>query len=189
MKKLVNMRRYILNARNTILIGCLVLTCTWTIWQFFKIQIRTEINNILNSKQITELLEKANVDLKSGVYRGEVKAPPAVSQLACQPPEVPVDAPALMVKFKPHPPIDCGVEPDWLFVDAGRIHFRSDLASQHAGVACQLTPVTRVDDFKVKLEAEVTLKENGTTMPSEAVFVKCKDDKGKEFKVRMEKMR
>ena len=94
-----------------------------------------------------------------------------------------------MVKFKPEPPIDCGSDPDWVFVDAGKIYFWSDLASRHAGATCQLTPLTRVDEFNVKLEAEVTLKENGTTMPSEAVFVKCKDDKGKEFKVRMEKMR
>ena len=105
------------------------------------------------------------------------------SHLACQSPNVPVDSPAMMANFKPHPPIDCGVEPDWLFVDAGRIHFRSDLASRHTGFACRMTPVTRVNDYHVRLQPEVALTKNGTAMPSEAVFVACKDDKGREFKV------
>ena len=106
-------------------------------------------------------------------------------RLACQSPQIPVNASALMVKFKPHAPIDCGPEPDWVYAHAGRIHFRGDLASKHAGFQCEMTPVRRDTDFKVKLEAKVALKENGTAMPSEGVFVDCSDSKGKKFKVRL----
>ena len=106
-------------------------------------------------------------------------------RLACQSPQIPVNASALMVKFKPHAPIDCGPEPDWVYAHAGRIHFRGDLASKHAGFQCEMTPVRRDTDFKVKLEAKVALKENGTAMPSEGVFVDCSDAKGKKFKVRL----
>ena len=109
----------------------------------------------------------------------------SADRLACQSPQIPVNASALMVKFKPHPPIDCGPEPDWVYAHAGRIHFRRDLASKHAGFQCEITPVRRDTDFKVKLEAKVALKENGTAMPSEGVFVDCSDAKGKKFKVRL----
>ena len=64
-------------------------------------------------------------------------------------------------------------------------HFRSGLSPIfNAGYACTITPVTRVDDFKVKLEPSVMLKiRNGTKMPTEAAFVACEDRNGDEFKV------
>ena len=108
----------------------------------------------------------------------------ASKQLACQSPQIPVNASALMANFKPHAPIDCGLEPDWVYVHAGRIHFRWNLASKHAGFQCEMTPVRRRNDFNVRLEAARTLKENGTVMPSEGVFVDCSDAKGEKFKVR-----
>merc|ERR1712062_525196 len=76
------------------------------------------------------------------------------NNLACRSPDIPVNASALMVKFKPHPPIDCGAKtnPDWVFVDAGKIYFRSTGNAADVLPDCKLTPVTRVDDFKVKLE-------------------------------------
>ena len=88
-----------------------------------------------------------------------------------------------MVKFKPHPPIDCGLEPDWVYTFAGRVYFRSDLPTKHAGYQCTMKAIRRDTDFKVKLETEVALKENGTAMPSDGVFVACKDANGTQFKV------
>ena len=89
----------------------------------------------------------------------------------------------MMAKFKPHPDINCDMEPDWVFVEAGHIRFRQNLSSTHPGFTCRLTPVTRKTDFAVNLEKEVPLTHDGLEMPSEGAFVDCKDKGGKTFKV------
>lgn len=102
--------------------------------------------------------------------------------LACEAPRVPVNASSLMAKYKPEPEVDCGVEPDWVYVDSGRAYFRSDLATSHPGFTCRLTPISRNTDFNVNLGPEIELKENGTTLPADGTFVDCGDKNGKKFK-------